>query len=103
MHGFDLEFQVADSAWQRGQWLHAVAYGSRMCCPRPFRFEKGLRSFAGRWYFATTDAHGEFESRLELDHLMLMDFDWTGGGLRHRSRSGCAHVTGRAGPGARLT
>ena len=42
---------------------------------RPFRFEKGLRSFAGWWYFATTAAHVGFESWLERDHLMLMDFD----------------------------
>jgi hypothetical protein len=42
---------------------------------RSFRFEKGLRSFAGWWYFATTGAHVGFESWLERDHLTLMDFD----------------------------
>jgi hypothetical protein len=42
---------------------------------REFRFEKGLRSFAGWWYFATTRSHVGFESWLERDHLMLMDFD----------------------------
>ncbi len=42
---------------------------------RPFRFEKGLQSFAGWWYFATTGTHIGFESWLERDHLMLMDFD----------------------------
>ena len=42
---------------------------------RPFRFEKGLRSFAGWWWFATTGCHVGFESWLERDHLMLMDFD----------------------------
>lgn len=42
---------------------------------RSFRFEKGLRSFAGWWYFATAEAHVGFESWLERDHLMLMDFD----------------------------
>lgn len=42
---------------------------------RGFRFEKGLRSFAGWWYFATSRAHVGFESWLERDHLMLMDFD----------------------------
>ncbi len=42
---------------------------------RPFRFEKGLRNFAGWWYFATTGTHVGFESWLERDHLMLMDFD----------------------------
>jgi fucose permease len=42
---------------------------------RPFRFEKGLRNFAGWWCFATTGTHIGFESWLERDHLMLMDFD----------------------------
>ncbi len=42
---------------------------------REFRFEKGLRNFAGWWYFATTGTHVGFESWLERDHLMLMDFD----------------------------
>jgi len=32
---------------------------------RPFRFEKGLRNFAGWWYFATTGTHVGFESWLE--------------------------------------
>ena len=42
---------------------------------RAFRFGKGLRSFAGWWYFATSGVHVGFESWLERDHLMLMDFD----------------------------
>ena len=42
---------------------------------RSFRFEKGLRSFAGWWFFVTTESHVGFESWLERDHLMLMDFD----------------------------
>jgi putative transposase len=41
---------------------------------REFRFGKGLRNFAGWWYFATTGTHIGFESWLERDHLMLMDF-----------------------------
>jgi hypothetical protein len=44
---------------------------------RPFHFEKGLRSFAGWWYFATAGTHVGFESWLERDHLMLMDFSPT--------------------------
>lgn len=73
---FSLEYQGA-----AGDWRHDVLPG---CCwvrfedappVRPFHFEKGLRSFAGWWYFATTAAHVGFESWLERDHLMLMDFD----------------------------
>jgi hypothetical protein len=73
---FALEFQVAGGAWRREVL-------SECCCERfedahpvrPFHFEKGLRSFAGWWYFATTGTHVGFESWLERDHLMLMDFD----------------------------
>jgi hypothetical protein len=71
-----LEYQAAEGAWRR----EALA---ACCCERfedtlpvrPFHFEKGLRSFAGWWYFATSGTHVGFESWLERDHLMLMDFD----------------------------
>lgn len=39
--------------------------------PRAF---KGQRNFAGSWWFATTRTHVAFESWLERDHLMLLDF-----------------------------
>ena len=44
---------------------------------REFHFEKGLASFAGWWFFATTGTHVGFESWLERDHVMLLDFDPT--------------------------
>ena len=62
---FVLEFQVAGGSWQREPLSSCLGT----------RFEKGLRNFAGWWYFATTGAHVGFESWLERDHLMLMDFD----------------------------
>ena len=73
---FSLEYQAAP-----GDWRHDVLPACRCerfenALPvRPFHFEKGLRSFAGWWYFATTAAHVGFESWLERDHLMLMDFE----------------------------
>ena len=71
-----LEFQVASGAWERGTLSSCRGVRFEEALPvRPFRFEKGLRSFAGWWYFATTAAHVGFESWLERDHLMLMDFD----------------------------
>lgn len=73
---FVVEFQVADGSW-RCEPLSSC-HGTRFeeALPsRPFRFEKGLRSFAGWWYFATTGTHVGFESWLERDHLMFMDFD----------------------------
>jgi hypothetical protein len=73
---FEVEFQVADGSWRRE--LLSVCHGTRfedVLPARPFRFEKGLQSFAGWWYFAKTGVHIGFESWLERDHLMLMDFD----------------------------
>lgn len=42
---------------------------------RRFRFGKGLRSFAGWWWLATTGRHVGYESFVERDHVMLLDFD----------------------------
>jgi hypothetical protein len=73
---FVLEFQVAGGAWQRESLSACGGTRFEEALPvRPFRFGKGLRSFAGWWYFAATGAHVGFESWLERDHLMLMDFD----------------------------
>jgi len=64
---FLLEFQVAGGAWERGPLSSCGGVRFEEALPvRPFRFEKGLRSFAGWWYFATTGAHVGFESWLEL-------------------------------------
>ena len=72
---FVLEFQVGFGAWQREPLASCRGARFEEALPaRPFRFEKGLRSFAGWWYFATTETHVGFESWLERDHLMLMDF-----------------------------
>lgn len=73
--GFVLEFQVADDAWQCEPLVSCSGARFEEALPaRPFRFGKGPRSFAGWWYFATTGTHVGFESWLERDHLMLMDF-----------------------------
>lgn len=71
-----LEYRAAEGAWRREAL--AACWGERFedALPvRPFHFEKGLRSFAGWWFFATSGTHVGFESWLERDHLMLMDFD----------------------------
>jgi hypothetical protein len=71
---FELEFQVAAGSQQREplSWCRGTQFEEALPV-RPFRFEKGLQSFAGWWYFATTASHVGFESWLERDHLMLMD------------------------------
>ena len=73
---FTLDFRAADGTWQRGPLVSCLGARFEDVPPvREFRFEKGLRNFAGWWYFATTGTHIGFESWLERDHLMLMDFD----------------------------
>ena len=65
---FTLDFRVADGAWQRGPLMSCLGVRFEDVPPvRPFRFEKGLRNFAGWWYFATTGNHVGFESWLERD------------------------------------
>jgi hypothetical protein len=71
-----VDFQAAGGSWQHGPLMSCLGVRFEDALPaREFRFEKGLRNFAGWWYFATTDSHVGFESWLERDHLMLMDFD----------------------------
>jgi hypothetical protein len=73
---FMLEFRASAGSWQHAPLVSCCSARLEDALPvRPFRFEKGLRSFAGWWYFATTGTHVGFESWLERDHLMLMDFD----------------------------
>jgi hypothetical protein len=73
---FVLEYQAAEGVWCREVLPACCGERFEDVLPvRPFHFEKGLRSFAGWWYFATTGTHVGFESWLERDHLMLMDFD----------------------------
>jgi hypothetical protein len=74
---FAVEFRAAaDGAWRRELLASCCGVRFEDAAPvRSFRFEKGLRSFAGWWFFATAGAHVGFESWLERDHLMLMDFD----------------------------
>ncbi|MER5532024.1 TnsA-like heteromeric transposase endonuclease subunit [Streptomyces sp. NPDC002677] len=42
---------------------------------RPFRWSRGERHFSGWYWAATTGQHVGFESWLERDRLVLMDFD----------------------------
>ncbi len=42
---------------------------------REFRWARGQRHMPGLWWSATTGGHVGYESWLERDHLMLLDFD----------------------------
>ena len=45
-------------------------------CPvRRFRSRKGQRHLSGLWWSATTSGHVGFESWVERDHDMTLDFD----------------------------
>ena len=73
---FVLEYRAGDGVRRRDVVQACCGERFEDALPvRRFRFAKGLRSFAGWWYFATTGSHVGFESWLERDHLMLMDFD----------------------------
>jgi hypothetical protein len=74
--GFEAEYRLRDGVRQRAG-LPGCA-GVRLedaAAFRDFHFEKGGRSFAGWWWLATTGAHVGYESFVERDHLMLLDFD----------------------------
>ncbi len=63
---FTVEFRAADGTWQRGPLMSCLGVRFEDALQaREFRFGKGLRNFAGWWYFATTDSHVGFESWLE--------------------------------------
>jgi hypothetical protein len=67
---FTVDFREPGGAWQGGPLMSCLGVRfEQVLQAREFRFEKGLRNFAGWWYFATTDSHVGFESWLERDGL----------------------------------
>lgn len=67
---------VAAGAVRRGNLDELWSVPFEHACPaRAFGSFKGKRSFQGSWWFATTGEHVGFESWLERDNLMLLDFD----------------------------
>ncbi|WP_030960496.1 TnsA-like heteromeric transposase endonuclease subunit [Streptomyces sp. NRRL S-378] len=53
----------------------ATARFEDVAAARPFRWSRGARHFSGWYWAATTGQHVGFESWLERDRLLLMDFD----------------------------
>jgi hypothetical protein len=53
-------------------WAVAFECG---CPVRRLRSRKGQRHLSGLWWSATTGGHVDFESWLERDHVMALDFD----------------------------
>jgi hypothetical protein len=73
---FDLEFVDESGARCREALPACLNVPFENVSPvRGFRWSKGTASFAGWWWSATMDRHVGFESWLERDHGMLLDFD----------------------------
>ncbi len=96
----DVVLQFVEVAGRRQEPLsECVAIEFEQVVPvRRFRWSKGRSEFAGWWWSATTGRHVGYESWLERDHVMLLDFDpdvvgiasqpfwvcWSGGVRRRR-------------------
>jgi len=73
---FFLEFTGADGTQRRESLTACVTERFESVLPvRSFRWAKGSLNFPGSWWSSTTGEHVGFESWLERDHVMLMDFD----------------------------
>jgi len=73
---FEVEWVAADGERQRLALDAAAGVGFEDGLPvRRYRPRKGQRHLSGLWWCATTGGHVGFESWLERDHVMLLDFD----------------------------
>jgi hypothetical protein len=73
---FEVEYLVAGGASRRVRLDSCRVERFEDVAPvRSFRWARGSVNFPGLWWLATTGRHVGFESWLERDHVMLMDFD----------------------------
>lgn len=97
--GFEVGFVGGDGAERRVLLAEAARLPLEEALPaRPIVSRRGQRHLPGLWWSATGGRHIGFESWLERDHLMLLDFDpavtaiasqpfwlsWTGAGGKAR-------------------
>ena len=74
-YGVELEF-AGDGGRRRVRLADCGGVRFEDAVPvRSFRWSRGQRHFPGWWWLATTGRHVGYESWLERDHLMLLDFD----------------------------
>ena len=74
-HDVELEF-AGDGGHRRARLAECGGVRFEDAVPvRSFRWARGQRHFPGWWWLATTGRHVGYESWLERDHLMLLDFD----------------------------
>jgi hypothetical protein len=73
---FFLEFREAGGTRRRDPLASCVTARLEDALPvRSFHWAKGASHFPGLWWSSTTGDHVGFESWLERDHVMAMDFD----------------------------
>jgi hypothetical protein len=73
---FFLEFVGADGTRRRESLAACVTERLEEALPvRSFQWAKGTPHFPGSWWSSTSGDHVGFESWLERDHVMVMDFD----------------------------
>ena len=73
---FLLEYVRADGTRNREPLAACATERLEDALPvRSFQWAKGASHFPGSWWSSTTGEHVGFESWLERDHVMLMDFD----------------------------
>jgi hypothetical protein len=74
--GFEVGYVAEDGTDCRIALLDAGQTRFEWCRPaRRFPQYKGQKHMPGRWWTATMGCHVGYESWLERDHLMLLDFD----------------------------
>jgi hypothetical protein len=73
---FEIAYVDAECGQQRVALTDAWVARLEECLPvRGFPSYKGQSSHVGRWWTATTGTHIGYESWLERDRLVLLDFD----------------------------
>src|SRR4051794_1729985 len=76
--GFEVSYVPDDGAERRVPLAQAWGVPLEQGSPvRRFRSRKGQRHLSGLWWSATTGGHVGFESWLERDHLLNLNFDPT--------------------------
>jgi hypothetical protein len=74
--GVEVEFTDADGMCRREQLASCWDVRFEDAAPvRLFRWAAGQRHFPGWWWSAKTGRHVGYESWLERDHAMMLDFD----------------------------
>ncbi|MEU5943474.1 TnsA-like heteromeric transposase endonuclease subunit [Micromonospora sp. NPDC047548] len=74
--GVELEFAAADGGVRRRPLAQCLNVRFEEVAPaRSFPSYRGQRNFPGWWWSSTMGRHVGYESWLERDHVMLLDFD----------------------------